>query len=61
MNTRELRKSAQAVYLATDAIVSKDIFEKLIMAANEIDRLRTELSVCESILEKERMGKNIIM
>ena len=40
MNTDDLRKSALAVYLATDEEVAKDLSEKLKLAADEIDRLK---------------------
>uniref|UniRef100_A0A6H2A4B9 Uncharacterized protein n=1 Tax=viral metagenome TaxID=1070528 RepID=A0A6H2A4B9_9ZZZZ len=40
MITDDLRKSAKAVYLATDEEVAKDLSEKLKWAADEIDRLK---------------------
>ena len=42
MITDDLRKSAIAVYLATDEEVAKDLSEKLKWAADEIDRLKEE-------------------
>ena len=42
MNTQELRKAANAIYLATDEAVAKDISEKLTWAADTIDELRAE-------------------
>ena len=42
MNTQELRKAANAIYLATDEDVAKDISEKLTWAADTIDELRAE-------------------
>ena len=44
MDTKELRKTAQAVYLATDENVAKDIAAKLLGAASRIDKLEEQLS-----------------
>jgi len=40
IKTKELRKAAQAVYLATEEVVAKDISDKLSAAAKAIDDLQ---------------------
>jgi len=40
INTMELRKAGQAIFIAVEEPVAKDISKKLIAAADEIDALR---------------------
>lgn len=40
INTTELRKAGQAIFIAIEEPVAKDISNKLITAANEIDELK---------------------
>ena len=43
MDTKELRKAAICVFLATDdEVVAQDLSDKLTWAANEIDRLNKD-------------------
>ena len=50
MDTTELRKAARCVFLACEEAVAHDLADKMNGAANEIDRLRNELSVAEKEL-----------
>ena len=45
VDTNELRKASVAVYLECPKIVARDISKKLINAADEIDKLRSEAIV----------------
>jgi len=40
INTTELRKAGKAIFIAVEEPVAKDISDKLIAAANEIDELK---------------------
>jgi len=40
IDTKELRKAGQAVFLATEESVAQDLSDKLTCSANEIDELR---------------------
>lgn len=44
MNTEDLRKASMAVFLVLDKKVAYDLSEKLRWAADEIDRLRIQIS-----------------
>ena len=44
MDTKDLRKTSTAVYLATDEVVAKDLSDKLKWAADEIDKLRKQVA-----------------
>lgn len=46
MDTGDLRKAGKAIFLAIDEAVAKDISEKLLWAADEIDKLRCPHYVC---------------
>ena len=51
MDTNDLRKASKAVFLATNAAVAYDLASKFIWAADEIDRLRLELSECKETVK----------
>ena len=40
INTAELRKAGKAIFIVVEERVAKDISDKLITAANEIDELK---------------------
>ena len=40
VNTKELRKAAACVFLATEKEIAKDLSDKLLSVAKEIDELR---------------------
>jgi len=44
MDTNELRKAANCIFIATDKKTAQDISEKLNAAADEIDMLRIKLN-----------------
>ncbi len=44
MNTTELRKAAKCVFLACPELVAKDLSEKLLWAADEIDNIKQPLN-----------------
>lgn len=56
VNTTELRKAAQAVFLVCEKAVAQDLSDKLNSAAHEIDRLRGEIVVLERHLERSRIN-----
>lgn len=52
MNTNELRKAASCVFLVTDEIsVAQDLSDKLIWAADEIDKLHGDMESKSKVLE----------
>jgi hypothetical protein len=56
MNTDELRKAANAVYLACEEDVAKDLSNKLSSAALEIDRLTSMLHTIKGILDSNSIN-----
>lgn len=49
VDTKELRKAANAVYLVMDEVVAKDLSEKLSSAAQAIDDLREWIDIKDNL------------
>jgi len=55
INTNDLRKAAQAVFIALEEPVAKDISTKLSMSADEINFLRTDRNMIRKELEQLKL------
>jgi len=53
MDTNELRKAANCIFIATDEKTAQDISERLNAVADEIDMLRVKLSAVERSLGRD--------
>ena len=60
MNTSDLRKSAQAIFIAVDECVAQDISDKLNYAANKLDAQNKAIEILESVLEQIMENMNFI-
>ena len=57
MNTENLRKAAQAVFLATEEVIAHDLANKLRFAADEIDSLRNAVKMMKKEIATLREQK----
>lgn len=59
MDLQDLRKAAQCVFLATEEGPARDLSNKLILAADEIDSLRAQLEQAALAYQQDLQVKNV--